>query len=68
MYNNKIKMSNISSLRTPNRNVAAELSDKAKILNNQFKLAFTAEASNITPDMGMSSHVSMDEIKITKQA
>ena len=34
----------IGSLRTPSGNVVTELSDKAEILNNQFKSVFTVEA------------------------
>jgi len=65
----KIKISRLHRylLRTPNRNVATELSDKAKILNIQFKSVFTVEASNTTPYMGISPHASTDKNEITQQ-
>lgn len=58
----------IDSLTIPSGNIATEPSEKAEILNNQFKPVFTVEALNTIPVMGISPHAPINENEITQQS
>ena len=55
----------ISTLKNQSGNIVTDPSEKAEILNNQFKSVFTIEDTTSIPDKGTSPYPSIIDINIT---
>jgi len=55
----------IGSLKNTSGSIVTDSSEKAEILNNQFKSAFTIEGTSCIPDKGTSPYPSIPDIDIT---